>query len=87
MALDYVENKLFDKVDFTHSRLTKGEYENCTFSNCNFSHFDFSNFIFSNCEFKSCNLSLANLTKTALREVAFLDCKLTGLGNVLKNSW
>ncbi len=79
MLHEYTEGKKFEKVDYTISELSKGEYENCTFFQCNFSNTDLSNTFFIDCVFKGCNLSLAKLNNTALREVAFTDCKLLGL--------
>ena len=75
----YIENKIFEIIDFTKDLLAEGDYENCTFINCGFSSLDLSNRKFIECEFVSCNLSLAILTKTAFRDIKFKDCKLLGL--------
>lgn len=79
MATLFIEEKTFDKVDFTQNPLEKGEYEYCIFKNCDFSNADLSGFVFLECEFTGCNLSLAKLTKTALRGIKFKDSKLLGL--------
>jgi len=79
MSLDYFSDQHVEKIEYSLQPLPKGEYENCKFSNCNFANSTVSECIFSTCEFKNCNLSLVNLNKTALRYVAFIDCKLTGL--------
>lgn len=75
----YIESKTFDKIDFTHTTLEKGEYEKCVFTNCNFSESSLAAINFSNCEFKNCNLSMVKLDKTTLREVKFKDCKQLGI--------
>jgi fluoroquinolone resistance protein len=75
----FIEEKTFDKIDFTQKPLDKGEYEYCKFINCDFSQSDLSDFKFSECEFSGCNLSLVRLTQTALKSVIFKDCKLLGL--------
>lgn len=48
---DYIEDKEFDKLNFTEKPLRKGEYEYCTFLNCDFSNSDLNQIIFSECEF------------------------------------
>jgi uncharacterized protein YjbI with pentapeptide repeats len=76
---NYVEDKRFDREDFTLVSLPKGEYEGCSFVNCNFSESDLSGVQFEDCLFTDCNLSLAKLTKTAFRKVTFAGCKMLGL--------
>jgi fluoroquinolone resistance protein len=75
----FIEEKTFDKIDFTQNLLGKGEYESCTFLNCNFSYADLSELKFLECEFSGCNLSLAKLTQTALKDIKFKNCKMLGL--------
>jgi fluoroquinolone resistance protein len=75
----FIEEKTFDKIDFTQAPLEKGEYEHCTFLNCNLSDADLSDLKFAECEFSSCNLSLAKLTQTALKNIEFKNCKMLGL--------
>jgi fluoroquinolone resistance protein len=75
----FIEETTFDKVDFTQTPLTMGEYEYCIFTNCNFSNSDLSDFIFLECEFLDCNLSLTKLIQTALKGVKFKNCKMVGL--------
>lgn len=79
MVWIYVEEKTFNKDDFTKNALTKGEYEFCTFINCDFSGSDLADIKFSECEFIDCNLSLAKLTKTSFRDVKFRSGKMLGL--------
>lgn len=75
----YIEDKTFERIDFTQNALAKGTYENCIFNNCNFSECELSAFQFIDCAFNGCNLSLAKLNKTVLRDVTFKDCKMLGL--------
>jgi fluoroquinolone resistance protein len=75
----FIEEKTFDKIDFTQNPLLKGEYEYCTFLNCNLAYVDLSGLKFLECEFAGCNLSLVKLTQTALRSIRFKDCKMLGL--------
>ena len=75
----YIEEKTFDKSDFTQNPLPKGEYESCVFNNCSFSNADLTEVKFVECEFLGCNLSLATLTNTAFRDTKFKDCKMLGL--------
>lgn len=79
MEKTYIEDKTFEKTDFSESNPVKGEYDNCTFNHCNFSGADLSHITFSECRFHNCNLSMAKTVKTALKEVAFTDCKLLGI--------
>jgi fluoroquinolone resistance protein len=73
------ENELFDKIDFTSAKLTKGEYENCIFKNCNFYNSDLSGFIFRECIFDGCDLSLVIIKHTTLHDISFLNSKLLGI--------
>jgi fluoroquinolone resistance protein len=75
----FIEEKTFDKIDFTQSPLNKGEYEYCNFVKCDFSKSDLSDIKFSECEFVGCNLSLITLDGTSLKEIKFKDCKMLGL--------
>ncbi len=74
-----IEDKLFDRVDFTINNLPKDEYENCRFVNCNFYSGDLLNVTFRECSFESCDFSLASLKNTALNDVHFIGCKLVGV--------
>jgi fluoroquinolone resistance protein len=75
----FIEEKTFDKIDFTQNPLSKGEYEYCTFLNCDLTYADLTEFKFLECEFSGCNLSLAKLTQTALKDLKFKNCKMLGL--------
>lgn len=79
MEKTYIEDKTFQSIDFTITKLPDGEYENCIFINCNFSNLNLSKLNFSECKFSSCNMSLAELTKTGFQDIKFKDCKLLGL--------
>lgn len=79
MDRNYIEDKRFDKTDFSEMMLAEGDYEGCTFSNCNFSNANFTNLHFIDCQFSGCNVSTATLTKTTFQNCKFNDCKLSGL--------
>ncbi len=79
MEKQYIEDKLFEKIDFTENTLLVGEYENCRFVNCVFSNTNLSKISFSECEFTACDLSTAKLHKTSFRDTRFKSCKLLGL--------
>jgi fluoroquinolone resistance protein len=75
---NYIEEKTFEREDFTQKPLPRGEYDNCVFLNCNFLNANLSNFIFSETEFKGCDLSNAKINQTAIKDIKFKDCKLLG---------
>jgi len=77
--MNLIENKKFEKQNYSHIALAKGEYDNCTFMNCVFSNSDLSNVSFTECEFQDCDLSNANLKHTVFNDVVFSNCKLLGL--------
>ena len=79
MSRKYIEDKTFEKVDFTTEKLPGSGFDNCTFLNCNFSDADLSEKNFTECTFRDCNLSMAKLVKTTLNDVQFKDCKMIGL--------
>jgi len=79
MEESYVQDKTFDRIDFSRDVFTKGEYENCIFKNCVLESADLSDFRFIDCEFIACNLSLAKLDKTLFRDIIFSDSKMLGL--------
>lgn len=77
--MSLIEDKTFEKQDYTKNRLPKGDYEYCKFLNCNFSEGFLSEIKFLECEFIACNLSSTNITSTSFQDVSFQDCKLLGL--------
>jgi fluoroquinolone resistance protein len=74
-----IEEKTFEKINFTTNPLAKGEYEYCRFINCDFSNANIANIKFLECTFTDCNLSLSKLTNTTFRDVTFKDNKMLGL--------
>lgn len=74
-----IEDKIFEKIDYTKIRLSKGEYEDCNFINCNFYNSDLSDVIFRNCTFNICDLSMAVVKNTILNDIKFVNTKLLGL--------
>ena len=79
MSASFTESKTFKEKDFTHKRLPRDAYEDCSFISCNFSNSDLSEMNFVDCEFLNCDLSMANLANTTLRSARFQGCKLLGL--------
>lgn len=79
MNTKLIENKTFEKTNYTEIYLDKGEYEHCSFINCNFHKADLSHIIFNECTFDGCDFSLVSMKSTALRDVKFLNCKLLGV--------
>lgn len=79
MSKLFIEDRTFEKVDFSKEGLTIADYENCVFHQCNFENMDISNIKFSDCQFTGCNLCLAEILKTAFQNVKFKDCKMLGL--------
>lgn len=79
MASDSIEDKTFDKEEFSSNPLPAKEFENCKFRNCDFANVDLTGKVFIECEFTACNLSLAKLKGTSFRDVKFRDCKMLGL--------
>lgn len=79
MSTTLIEDEIFDKKDFSTSRLPKGDYEYCTFKNCNFSEGFLSKIRFLECEFIDCNLSSANITSSSFQDVKFIGCKILGV--------
>lgn len=52
----------FEGVNLAGKRITKAEFDDCTFKLCNFSETFFSSCKFTDCIFIDCNLSLLKLT-------------------------
>ena len=76
---DYFDDCTFTKIDFTKTKIKKGEYDNCRFVNCNFEGINASNIQFLECEFIDCNFSNTNVKNTAFKDVQFINCKLLGV--------
>ncbi len=74
-----MDENYFEKIDFSKTLLTAGEYENCTFIDCDFSNVDLSAKTIYECEFNRCQFKGAKLPRTPLREVQFKNCALMGL--------
>lgn len=79
MEKPFISDREFQGMDYTHMRLPKGEYEQCTFTGCNFSNGFLDNSIFRECEFRECNISNANLVHATFTETTFITCKMIGL--------
>ena len=77
--LKMIEDKLFERIDFTETPFIIDEYENCRFVGCNLFQANLSNVVFRECSFEECDVSMANLNNTTLNDVKFKGCKLVGL--------
>lgn len=75
----YFNSETFEKIDFTATKIQKGEYDNCIFKECDFSKIHASNIQFIECEFVDCNFSNTVITNTAFKDIRFLNCKLLGV--------
>ncbi len=79
MQKHYVDEQTFEKINFSETPLTVGEYDNCQFISCDFSSAVLSHLIFTDCTFVHCNMSSVKLVQTAFRNVQFSECKLLGV--------
>lgn len=79
MSSNYIEDQVFEKINYTVAPLPRADYDNCTFKNCDFTQSNLSQIAFTECEFDTCNLSLALLGHTAFKDVKFKNCKMLGL--------
>lgn len=79
MSQNYIEEKTFNKINFTQNLLQMGEYESCIFKGCDLSNVDLSNYLFIECTFENCNLSMVTLNMTTFNDIFFKDCKMLGL--------
>lgn len=77
--MKFIEDKLFEKIDFSEERIEKAEYNYCSFVDCDLSGLDLSNFNFIECTFDTCNLSNVKTGYTAMQDVKFANCKLMGI--------
>lgn len=73
-----IQDKIFSKINFSAESLLKAEYDNCTFRDCILSDADLNNITFTECLFEDCNLSMAQVKYTSLRNIKFINCKMTG---------
>jgi len=69
----------FKGVVFQGKKISKAEFEDCTFNACDFSETFFSSCRFIECTFTNCNLSLMKLTSSKLSAVSFDACKMIGI--------
>jgi len=69
----------FKGIDLHGEKITKAEFETCTFVSCDFSETFFSSCRFIECRFVNCNLSLMKLTGSKMSDVTFDSCKMIGI--------
>ena len=73
----FAEN--FKGITLHGKKITKAEFEDCTFISCDFSESFFASCRFIECRFENCNLSLMKLTSTKMSDVTFDACKMIGI--------
>ena len=83
-AVEIVDNldcfaEEFKGLSLHGEKVTKAEFETCTFISCDFSETFFSSCRFVECRFENCNLSLMKLTSTKMSDVTFESCKMIGI--------
>jgi uncharacterized protein YjbI with pentapeptide repeats len=69
----------FEGIDLHGKKITKAEFDDCTFVSCDFSETFFSSCKFTECCFENCNLSLLKLTNTKMSDLEFVSCKMIGI--------
>ena len=69
----------FKSVNLHGEKITKAEFETCTFVSCDFSETFFYGCRFIECTFINCNLSLMKLTSSKLSDLRFDSCKMIGI--------
>lgn len=79
MIDNYFDSQKYSKIDFTTTKIKKGEYDNCSFTNCNFEGIHASNMQFVECKFIDCNFSNTIVKDTAFKDVNFVNCKIMGV--------
>ena len=75
----------FKSITLHTEKITKAEFEACTFVSCDFSETFFSSCRFIECHFENCNLSLMKLTDTKMSDVTFDSCKMIGIDWTMAN--
>jgi fluoroquinolone resistance protein len=76
----------FKGVNLHGVKITKAEFDDCTFVSCDFSETVFSFCKFTECHFENCNLSLMKPTNTKMSDVTFNSCKMIGI-DWTKGDW
>ena len=79
MSPQFIDDQVFNQIDFTQKVLKEGTYENCQFDNCHFTSLRLTMVNFIDCQFLNCDLSNATLTEIGLQNAQFSNCKLMGL--------
>jgi uncharacterized protein YjbI with pentapeptide repeats len=85
MALLHIQDNMdcfaeeFKNISLYQKKITKAEFEACTFVSCDFSETFFSSCRFVECRFENCNLSLMKITNSKMSDVTFNSCKMIGI--------
>ena len=59
MSKEYIDDQVFENIDFRLNPLPIGEYSDCQFSKCSFENCNLSGITFADCEFTECDMSNA----------------------------
>lgn len=86
MAREYIEDKQVVGEDFSLTRISVGDYENCEFINCKFSSSMLSGVNFIDCKFEGCDFSMTSFASVTLNGVLFSNCKMSGVNFAEANS-
>ncbi len=81
------ENKVFKGIAPAEIEGRERIFEGCEFLNCDLSYANLSQITFINCMMDTCNLSLAKMVNTGFQQVAFRDCKFTGVNFGASNNF
>ena len=85
MGLEYIVDNMdvfaekFEGLNLHKVKISKAEFDDCTFVSCDFSETFFSSCKFTECRFENCNLSVMKLTNTKMSDIEFISCKMIGI--------
>ncbi|MBJ7449751.1 MAG: pentapeptide repeat-containing protein [Parachlamydiales bacterium] len=73
--MQFVENQVLTKEDWSKRILKDFEFVDCQFVNCDFTNADFTMATFSNCTMDQCNLSYVKWTTARVMTLTIKSCK------------
>ncbi|WP_299711383.1 pentapeptide repeat-containing protein [uncultured Tenacibaculum sp.] len=76
---DYYDNEEFVKTNFTNEKISRSDFDSCTFKNCDFTDMHIVGSEFLECEFIDCNFSNTRLRETSFKTCHFYATKLLGV--------
>jgi fluoroquinolone resistance protein len=78
MAEEFTD-KTITGEDWQKRDLSGAVFDTCVFRDCGLAEAVFTSAEFIDCRFESCNMKLVKLLKARLKNIFFIDCKLTGV--------